>query len=75
MGIALLLFYFYISGFEVSRSVIAVQREFRVRCVFFKPLQEINGDCNHKSWHLKGSTQKPFYRCDAILETGPVAPQ
>jgi len=43
---------FCVLRFQVSRSVIAVQREFRAR-----------------------STQKAFPCCDAILETGPAAPQ
>jgi hypothetical protein len=49
-------------GFEVSRSVITVQREFRARfkkhiiivwCVFFRPYTKLTLHCNHRSGHLK----------------------
>jgi hypothetical protein len=69
--------------FEVSRSVITVQLEFRARpkkhislvwCIFFKPCTKFTLHSNHRSGHLKWSTHKAF--CwDAILETGPAAPQ
>jgi len=45
--------------FEVSRSVITVQREFRTRfrrdswCVFSKPCTKLTLHCNHRSGHLK----------------------
>jgi len=60
---------FCVLRFEVSRFVITVQREFRARfridtpwCAYFKPC-------------TKRSTQNVFFCCDAILETGPAAPQ
>jgi hypothetical protein len=48
--------------FEVSRSVITVQREFHARfkkdiilvwCVFFKPFTKLTLQCNDRSGHLK----------------------
>jgi hypothetical protein len=53
---------FCVLRFEVSRSVITVQREFRARfktdiilvwCVFFKPFKKLTLHCNHRSGHLK----------------------
>ena len=62
---------FCVLRFEVSRSVITVQREFRARfrkdawCVF-----------SPQNLHTsKQSTQKAFSCCDAILKTGTAAPQ
>ena len=54
---------------EVSRSVITVQREFRAR---FR-----NSRCTVITdlYTSKRSSQKAFSCCDAILETGPAAPQ
>ena len=49
----------YVLRFEVSRSVITVQREFRTRfrkeawCVFSKPCTKLTLHCNHRSGHLK----------------------
>jgi len=51
--------------FEVSRSVITVQREFRVRFRKDAPCRCTDPDTS------KRSTQKAFSCCDAILETGP----
>jgi hypothetical protein len=59
-------------------------REFRARfkkyiilvwCDFFKPCTKLTLHCNHRSERLKRSTQEAFSCCDAILETGPAAPQ
>ena len=50
---------FCVLRFEVSRSVITVQRAFRVRfrkdawCVFSKPCTKLTLHCNHRSGHLK----------------------
>jgi len=50
---------FSVLCFEVSRSVITVQREFRARfrkdapCVFSKPCMELTLHCNHRFGHLK----------------------
>ena len=50
---------FCVLCFEVSRSVITVQREFRARfrkdapCVFSKPYTKRTLHCNHRSGHLK----------------------
>jgi len=50
---------FCVFRFEVSRSVITVQREFRTRfrkdtpCVFSKPCTKLMLHCNHRSGHLK----------------------
>jgi len=52
---------FCVLRFEVSRSVITVQREFRARfrkdapsrCVFSKPCMKLTLYCNHRSGHLK----------------------
>ena len=52
---------FYVLRFEVSRSVITVQREFRARfrkdapewCVFSKLCTKLWLHCNHRSEHLK----------------------
>jgi len=50
---------FCVLGFEVSRPVITVQREFRARfrrdapCVFSKPCTKLTLPCNHRSGHLK----------------------
>jgi len=50
---------FCVLRFEVSRSVITVQREFRARfkkdapCVFSKRCTELTLHCNHRSGHLK----------------------
>jgi len=50
---------FCVLRFEVSRSVITVQREFRARFrkdawyVFSKPCTKLTLHCNHRSGHLK----------------------
>jgi hypothetical protein len=52
---------FCVLRFEVSRSVITVQHEFRERfkkdihvwCVFFKPCMKLTLHYNHRSGHLK----------------------
>jgi len=50
---------FCVLRFELSRSVITVQREFRARfrkdawCVFSKPYTKLTPHCNHRSGHLK----------------------
>ena len=50
---------FCVLSFQVSRSVITVQREFRTRfrkdtpCVFSKPCTKLMLHCNHRSGHLK----------------------
>jgi len=50
---------FCVLRFEVSRSVITVQRYFRARfrkdawCVFSKPCAKLTLHCNHRSGHLK----------------------
>jgi len=50
---------FCVLCFEVSRSVITVQRDFRARfrkdapCVFFKQCTKLTLHCNHRSGHLK----------------------
>jgi hypothetical protein len=53
---------FCVLRFEVSRSVITVQRQFRARfkkdiilawCVFFKPCRILTLHCYHRSGHLK----------------------
>jgi len=71
---------FCVLHFEVSRSVITVQPEFRARfrkdapCVFSKPCTKLALHCNQRSGHLKTEhTEKTFSCCDAILETGPAA--
>ena len=72
---------FRVLRFEVCRSVITVQREFRAR--FRKTLHAsfLNRARNSRCTVItdldtsKRSTQKAFSCCDAILETGPAAPQ
>jgi len=50
---------FCVLRFEVSRSVITVQREFRAPfrkdtwCVFSKPCTKLTLHCNHRSGHLE----------------------
>jgi hypothetical protein len=53
---------FYVLRFEVSRSVITMQREFRTQFkkeaphknnVFFKPCSKLALNCNHRSGYLK----------------------
>jgi len=50
---------FCVLRFEVSRSVITVQCEFRARfrkdapCVFSKPCTKLTLHCNYRSGHLK----------------------
>jgi len=50
---------FCVLHFEVSRSVITVQRQFRARfrkdawCVFSKQCTKLTLHCNHRSGHLK----------------------
>jgi len=50
---------FCVLRFEVSRSVITAQSEFRARfrkdawCVFSKPCMKLTLYCNHRSGHLK----------------------
>ena len=50
---------FCVLRFEVSRSVITVQREFRTRfrkdawCVFSKPCTKLTLRCNHRSGRIK----------------------
>jgi len=50
---------FCVLRFEVPRSVITVQREFRARfrkdawCVFSKPCTKLSLHCNHRYGHLK----------------------
>ena len=68
---------FCVLRFEVSRSVITGQREFRARfrkdawCVSSKPCTKLTLHCNHRSGHLKTEHTEAFSCCDAILETGP----
>ena len=62
---------FCVLGFEVSRSVITVQREFCARFRKDAPSGAVITDLDTS----KRSTQKAFSCCDAILETGPAAPQ
>jgi len=60
---------FCVLRFEVSRSVITVQREFRARFRKDAPARcTVITDLDSS----KRSTQKAFSCCDAILETGPV---
>jgi hypothetical protein len=67
---------FCVFRFEVSKSVFTVQREFRAGFrkeapyVFSKPYTKLT-DLDTS----KRSTQKTFSCCDAILATGPAAPQ
>jgi len=69
---------FCVLRFEVSRSVITVQREFRVRfrkdawCVFPKRCTKLTLHCNHRSGHLK--TQIVFSCCDTIFGNWPRGP-
>ena len=64
---------------RIMRSVITAQREFRARfgkdasCVFSKPRTKLTKITDLDT--SKRSTQKAFSCCDAILETGPAAPQ
>jgi hypothetical protein len=73
---------FCVLHFEVSRSVITVQREFRAQFkkdaphknnVFFKPSRNsrctVITDLDTSNW----STQKAYSCCDSILEPGPVS--
>ena len=74
---------FCVLRFEVSRSVITVQREFRARfrnthlhgASFLNRARNsrctVITDLNISKWN----TQKAFSCCDTILETGPTAPQ
>ena len=63
---------FFVLHFEVSRSVITVQREFRARL-----RKDAPGRCTVITDldTSKRSTLKAFSCCDAILKTGPAAPQ
>jgi hypothetical protein len=45
------------------------------RCVFSKPFTKLTLHCNHRSGHLKTEHTVSLFRCEAILETGPSAPQ
>ena len=72
---------FCVLGFEVSRSVITVQREFCARFRKNAHASFLNRARNSRCTVItdldtsKRSTQKAFSCCDAILETGPAAPQ
>jgi hypothetical protein len=70
--------------YHVSRSIIAVQREFRARfkkTLFLGGASFLTRARNSRSTVIidldtsKRSTQKAFSCYDAILETGSVAPQ
>jgi len=56
---------FCVFRFEVSRSVITVQREFRARNSRRTVITDLDTS--------KRCTQKAFSCCDAILEAGPAA--
>ena len=66
---------FCVLRFEVTRSVITVQREFRAQ--FRRDASFLNRARNSRCTVItdlntsKRSTQKAFSCCDAILETGP----
>ena len=74
---------FCVLRFEVSRSVITVQREFRAWFRKDAPAGAsfLNRARNSRCTVItdldtsKRSTQKAFTCCNAILETGPAAPQ
>jgi len=68
---------FYVLCFEVSRSVITVQREFRARFRKTHGASFLNRARNSRCTVItdldtsKRSTQKACSCCDALLETGP----
>ena len=63
--------------FEVSRSVITAQRDFRARfrkdawCVFSKPCTEFTLHCNHRSGHLKPELTESLFLLRRHLENWP----
>ena len=74
--------FFSVLRFEVSRSVITVQREFRsrfrkdapARCVFSKAWTKLTLHCNHRSGHLKTEHTESFFLLPRHLGNWPRGP-
>ena len=75
---------FCVLRFEVSRSVITVQREFRARfrkdapciawCVFSKPCTKLTLHCNQRSGHLKTEHTESLFLLRRCLGNWPRDP-
>ena len=71
---------FCVLRFEVSRSVITVQREFRARfrkdtpCVFSKRCTKLTLHCNHRSGHLKTEHTESLFLLRRHLGNWPHGP-
>jgi len=71
---------FCVLRFEVTRSVITVQREFRARfrkdawCVFSKPCTKLTLHCTHRSGHLKTEHTESLYLLRRHLGNWPRGP-
>jgi len=71
---------FYVLRFEVSRSVITVQREFRVHfrkdapCVFSKSCTKLTLHCNHRSGHFKTENTESLFPLRRHLGNWPRGP-
>jgi len=71
---------FCVLRFEVSRSMITVQREFRARFiidapyVFSKPCTKLTLHCNHRSGHLKTEHTESLFLLRRHLENWPRGP-
>jgi len=72
---------FCVLRFEVSRSVITVQREFHARfrkdaaCVFSKPYTKLTLHCNHRSGHLKTEHTESLFLLRRHLGNWPPRPR
>ena len=64
---------FCVLRFEVSRSVIIVQREFR-RCIFSKPCTKLTLHCNHRFGHLKTEHTESLFLLRRHLGNWPRGP-
>ena len=71
---------FCVLRFEVSKSVITVQREFRTRfrkdawCAFSKPYTKLTLHCNHRSGHLKTEHTESLFLLRRHLGNWPRGP-
>jgi len=71
---------FCVLRFEVSRSVITVRREFRVRfrkdapCVFSKPCTKLTLHCNHRPGQLKTEHTESLFLLRRYLGIWPLGP-
>jgi len=67
---------FCVLRFDVSRSVITVQVEFRAPawCVFWKPCTKLTLHCNHRSGHLKTEHTESIFLLRRHLGNWPRGP-